>query len=298
MRKHWNTSTGHELVLGQRHRFVLRKLVSAFVWLLLPALTLLASRSTPWEAQFRPRPFNVSYDAMFIAATAGIALASVWVLYATRARLVATDEPSVEPVLPIVWSWWNALDLFELMACVSLTAAYLGAGAAGSAVIWALALAVLGVLSARVAQTERPASLPCPPPRSRLSHTASIFLVAVALLFIAFPVLQPWSGPPEPFVRWHPFSGPAELVWRGFFLSFAAGMVLAAFDPLGRHRPFLVLLVVSGFLHAGEMAIDNLSSAGRGAMNGNPEHLYGDILGWFGIASVSLIFLIRDRRGG
>jgi len=58
-------------------------MVSASVWLLLPPLTLVASRSTVWEPLFWPRPFNTSYDAMFMAATAGIALASQWVLYKT-----------------------------------------------------------------------------------------------------------------------------------------------------------------------------------------------------------------------
>jgi hypothetical protein len=32
---------------------------------------------------------------------------------------------------------------------------------------------------------------------TRLSRTASALLVVVALLFIAFPVLQPWCGPLE-----------------------------------------------------------------------------------------------------
>jgi hypothetical protein len=31
-------------------------------------------------------------------------------------------------------------------------------------------------------------------------------------------------------------------------------------------------------------------------MNANPEHLYGDVLGWFVIASVSLLFLLLSRK--
>ena len=44
-------------------------------------------------------------------------------------------------------------------------------------------------------------------------------------------------------------------------------------------------------MHAAEMCVDNLRSASMGNMNGNPEHLYGDILGWFVLASLSLLFL-------
>ena len=139
-------------------------------------------------------------------------------------------------------------------------------------------------------------SMSAPPGRTGIAVTASIFLVVMAVLFIEFPVLQPWSGPPEPFVRWHPFSEHAEVVWRGIFLSFAAAMLLAALDPLGRHRFFLILLVTSGSLHAAEMAVDNLCAARMGGVNGNAEHLYGDVLGWFAIAAASLILLVADRR--
>ena len=277
-------------VLRLRHRqwFVTRKTASALTWLLLPTSTLLVPRSSAWEPLFRPQPFNASYDAMFIAATAGIALASLWI--------VATGDPSAGRHVPVSWSWWNALDLFELMLCAALGAGNLAAGAVASAVVWGVAFAVLGALTVMLAGAERSVSMSPPPGRTGMAVTASILLVVMAVLFIAFPVLQPWSGPPEPFVRWHPFSEHAELVWRGIFLSFAAAMLLAALDPLGRHRFFMILLVTSGFLHAGEMAVDNLCAARMGGMNGNAEHLYGDVLGWFVIAAASLILLVADRR--
>ncbi len=43
--------------------------------------------------------------------------------------------------------------------------------------------------------------------------SALLFLWAIG--FMAFPVSQSWSGPPEPFVRWYPFVVNGELVWRG-----------------------------------------------------------------------------------
>jgi hypothetical protein len=73
-------------------------------------------------------------------------------------------------------------------------------------------------------------------------------------------------------------------------------MLLTALDPQGRHHLFLVLLAFSGYLHSGEMAVDNVLSMRMGGMNGNPEHLYGDVLGWFVIASLALSFLVVDRR--
>jgi len=42
-----------------------------------PPLTLLSFRSTRWEACFRAQPYNNSYDAIFIAAMAGIGATSL-----------------------------------------------------------------------------------------------------------------------------------------------------------------------------------------------------------------------------
>ncbi len=55
-------------------------------------------------------------------------------------------------------------------------------------------------------------------------------------------------------------------------------------------------MVLSGYLHSAEMAADNLLSAQMGSKNGNFEHLYGDVLRWFVIASLSLIFLRATRN--
>jgi hypothetical protein len=65
-------------------------------------------------------------------------------------------------------------------------------------------------------------------------------------------------------------------------------MTAAARDPLGRGKEFLLALGLSGLLHAGVMAVDNFVSALRGGLNGNPEHAYGDVLGWFLIGALAL----------
>jgi hypothetical protein len=274
--------------------FRIRKCLSAGVWLVLPPLSLLGFRSSPWQGAFRAQPFNNSYDAMFIAATAGIGLTSLWIVF-TASRYTRGVK---NVVVPACYSWFNAFDLFELCACASLGIFNFLAGTPGSGVLWSIAFSCLLVGTMVVSQTEKGIVFETSSRHTQLSWPLSIGLIALAALFILFPVLQPWSGPPEPFVRWHPFSLSGELIWRGIFLSFAFGMILTAFDPLGRHRSFLVLLVLSGYLHSGEMAADNVLSAAMGGMNGNPEHLYGDVLGWFVIASISLLFLILNRDKG
>lgn len=87
-----------------------------------------------------------------------------------------------------------------------------------------------------------------------------------------------------------------ERVRRGLFFAFAAGMAVCARDPLGRERGFLILLACSGLLHAGEMAVDNLIAAHAGGANGNPQHLYGDVLGWAVIGASALALSAISRR--
>ena len=278
--------------ISHRKWFVIRKVISAGVWLVLPSLTLLVFGSSACQAYFRARPFNLSYDAMFIAATAGIGLTPIWILFSPyRERRHGTNRS-----LGTSYTWRNAFDLFELFASASLGVLNFVAGVSGSGMLWLAAFLLLLGGTLRISQAEKDVTLAKSSHRTLLSRMASVYLLIVAILFIVFPVLQPWSGPPEPFVRWHPFSPSGELIWRGVFLSFAFGMILTAFDPFGKHRSFLVMLVFSGFLHSGEMAIDNLLSMRNSGMNANPEHLYGDVLGWFVIASVSVSFLFLARR--
>ncbi len=226
---------------------------------------------------------------------AGIGLTSVSALFLNRRRKGRILENSA---LPSWYSWRNAFDLFELAACASLALTNLVTGVAGSGLVWAAAFLTLSGLSVAVAREQKKTNLWGQSSRTALTWAMSALLLAFATLFVLFPVLQSWSGPPELFVRWHPFSLAAELIWRGLFLSFAFGMFVAAFDPSGRHSLFLVALVLSGYLHSAEMTVDNLSSARLSHTNGNHQHLYGDILGWFAIASFALLFLALDRMRG
>jgi len=106
-------------------------------------MTLLATRSTALQASFRAQPFNSSYDFMFIAASAGIAVASGLLLYFAH-REPTWDSGDATTLLPTSWSWWNAFDMFETFGCAALAFANLLAGAIGAAAAWFIALVVLG----------------------------------------------------------------------------------------------------------------------------------------------------------
>ena len=93
------------------------------------------------------------------------------------------------------------------------------------------------------------------------------------------------SGPPELFVRWHPYNSSLELVWRGIFATYAIMMIWSALHNPGKNLAFIVYISISGGLHSTTMLIMNLISM----KNGNYEHLYGDIALWYIISFISSI---------
>ena len=197
---------------------------------------------------------NESYRNMFIAAASGIGLTE---LYLLRVPPRAFD----------------ALGIFELSLAMGLALGSIAIHAVIPTAFWFAAPAAIGLSRYVGASCEEQF-----PARGNIAVNSVLYALAAA--FLAFPVLQQWSGPPEPYLRWRPYSPDAELVWRAVFLAFAVGMTVAARDPFGRGKDFLLALGVSGLLHASVMAVDNLVSALRGGSNGNPEHVYGDVLGW------------------
>ena len=113
-------------------------------------------------------------------------------------------------------------------------------------------------------------------------------LLLIAVGFLTFPVFQSWAGPPEQFVRWHPYSPRGELVFRGTFGTFAVGHLLALPDPAGaRGAPYVAWFALQALLHASAMlAMSRAASARGGDANANAEHLYGDVAGFYGFAVV------------
>lgn len=263
-----------------------RRMNSALWWMAMPAAVLLPFRDTALSAAICGSTPNLSYDGMLIAAGFGVGLAQL--LLSRRTGLDVQDRVG------------HALDVFEVAVMAALAALYAQAGIYGSALVWSVGLGITGVglLNQRRAERHLADSVrPCARPRTALDLIASALLLSIAVIFIAFPVTKPWTGPVEPFVRWHPFSPEIETVWRGIFASFAVAMAVAALDPGHRHRHFLLALGCSGICHAAFMAADNLLAAWYGRDNGNVEHLYGDVAGWLLIGLASLAYW-RARRIG
>jgi hypothetical protein len=224
---------------------------------------------------------------MLAAALAGIGAAEL--IYALKIR------PNLQSALASGLPLWakspNALDVFSLFKSAALAICYARIGALGSAIAWGLALTWFARdLLRRLAAQRGLAFLP-PAPPTGAAATMRVAFICMALVFIAVPVALPWSGPAEPFVRWHPYSPPVEIIWRALFLSFALAMLAAARDPVSRNRRFLAALGISSALHAIEMAADNLIAANTGGANGNPQHLIGDISAWLFIATLSIAIL-------
>ncbi len=118
-----------------------------------------------------------------------------------------------------------------------------------------------------------------------------------AIGFIIFPVFQSWAGPPEPFVRWYPFNLDIELVWRGIFATYALLMLYTAFyGPTENNIGFVVYIGISGMFHSTVMLVMNLVEARNGNLNGNMEHLYGDIAGWYLVGLFSLIVCVASWK--
>lgn len=276
-----------------------RRRVSALWWMVVPAAVLLPFRGTSLAPAICGTTPNLSYDGMLIAAGFGVGLAQ-WVM----------SRPSGSNLHHRAG---DALDVFEVLIMAALAGLYGAAGIHGSALVWGIGLLVTlaGLMQQiqaerRLAPAARSADAPpteaprsdAPPtdtPRTAADWVASGLLLTLGTVFILFPVTKPWTGPVEPFVRWHPFSPEIETVWRGIFASFAVAMIVAAWDPGRRHRPFLLALGLSGTCHGLFMGADNLIAAWAGTANGNLEHLYGDVAGWLAIGLISLAYW-RWRR--
>lgn len=244
-------------------RTSVRSLVSAAVWTLTPVLA----------------PFlvagNAAYDRMTIAVGLGIAVSELWQNGRSRRD-------------PVRWSDGRILFTTFLPALLAVASAL--AGLHARAWLWAAAAAIMAGTTVWAGRKER-AESSFGPDGFRSFLPWKLGLLVAGLAFVAGPVLAPWDPPAQAFVRWHPFSTNEELVWRMIFLGYALGFFWTVWNGPQRQRSFLLLVGVSGVFHATEMLADNLVSASRNHVNGNPEHLYGDVAGWFVIALLALLML-------
>ena len=288
---------------------VLRFGVSVLVWLILPASLSFGvmSNSDSVVAQFRSTPTNDYYDGMFVAVTASLAFVHSFVVmtqyrYLSSGLVPFDDEnPSIASAvcLPQYCHPINALYVFEFLLLLSLSTLNYAAGMIASGVIWTVVGLALFALHfnffrwCTYQQEKLQLSWIDAPSISTFRRAVlTFFYVIWGIAFIVFPVSQSWGGFVEPFIRWITFTDSGELVWRGIFASYALGFFTCVLDPFNRHLLFILFVAVSGFLHASFMLAANLYSHAHGLPNGNREHLFGDIAGWFVVALFSAAILI------
>jgi hypothetical protein len=257
----------------------LRTVLLWFMFGVLPVLLTFAATSAHYEGLFTAG--NMFYDGMLVAVCISIPLTHHW-----NHAVLPSDDSSSEAESGAFTAFQIALP--TLVAILSFAAGFPAAG--GIWLVFAILLAVASVALLGLKGICRSWA----PDRARgcglWAYSVLLFMVATG--FIAFPVARSWSGRPQDFVRWHPYSTSGELVWRGIFACYALGMYWTAIEGPGqRQRCFVRYLAVSGLLHATVMLIMNLSARGAGAANGNAEHLYGDIAGWYLVGVVSAVVL-------
>jgi hypothetical protein len=289
--------------------------VTGAVWMVVVPVTLLfgSDSKSPSIQWYRSTPLNNSYDGMLVAVTSSLALIHFWlawlhVIKKVQHKVNCLDEVTTETngtvktpdnELCVTLDPWmhpdNALDGFHvLFLLLTSILFYVGETTVTASLFllgFILQICLWGCYSwcTRRRHYHWP---PLPNPR-RSSHQLiglwclRVWWVLLAIGFISFPVFRPWDGPVSHFVRWFEYSERGELVWRGIFASYAIMFLYGCLDPLQRHRFFTWFVILSSVIHATVMLVMNLYERNNQLPNGNPEHLYGDVAGWFGIGVVS-----------
>jgi hypothetical protein len=301
-----------------------------------PLLVLLAGapqEDTPAQRAFRAWPYNRSYELMTCAVGAACGLAAClepalgrWqagmraaagVTYAAG-RGLANDAGAALGVFLVVWPLaqtilnsvigcagaavlWCLLALLPAAwaAGTELTLRWRGGGAGGQAGggAWGGGAAAGDGGVIREGRPRRcGGQLQGPVTCAGAGLRAVLTVFAIGLL--AVPAFLPWSGPPEPFIRWHEYSPAGELLWRGTFVSFAIGNLTAAVlqDPAGLGASYTVFFILQCVLHATVMLVDNRVAAAAGGPNGNPHHAWSEIPGFYFIGTVLALLLAARLR--
>lgn len=249
--------------------------ITVFGYTLLPTLLSFGAKSASYENLFRPVPSNDYYDFMLLA-----------ICFSAAGVYLHTEKQSADRM-------GDAFDVFLLLfpAVVGILSAI--SSIPVSAAFW---LIFAGSMCMTMFYRHRRVSWTPTWNRSCSTWFFTVFIVIIAAGFFSFPVAQPWSGAPEPFVRWCPFTVPGELIWRGIFGTYAVTMLLTAIEGPAKHHNYVLFLAVSGIVHAVIMLIMNLADRSAGLSNGNAEHLYGDVPGWFFIGLVAAMIWRFDIR--
>jgi hypothetical protein len=306
--------------------------ISILVWLILPASLSFGVAAASYESLFRSTPTNDFYDGMFVTITASIALVQIFLIYSqyiqlssacsntsqthpielasfsTTSSTTVTHLSSPTVTLSLYCHPLSSFFTFEFSILLALSVLNFVAGMVASGAVWTIACVGLFILHFKFYQwciddNQRGIKLIWVDALA-LSLCRRILLSVLYVLwgigFIAFPVARPWDGRVAPFVRWFAYTVSGELVWRGIFASYALGFFVCTLDPFNRHSVFVLYVAVSGFLHACFMLTANLYSYYHSPQlpNGNREHLFGDIAGWFVISLFSAAILLGSSVCG
>jgi hypothetical protein len=294
----------------------------ATVGLVVVACTVAASAgsaSDDLQRALRAYPFNLTYELMTVMVAVAFPLTELLLaLTPLRRADVSTKRsplsaltvvevvwPLVEAILGYIADVPAAATLWLLVGFVpAATAAvldvrsyYRRTAACRSAAFTGLAAGGHDLASTNMLAAERRAAArTCGCNRvCTATWILRVFLVVTAVGFISAPVALSWDGRPAPYVRWYAYTVNGELLFRGTFATIAFGNLLAATEPQGRHAAYVLYVAAQGIIHATMMLVASLLAASAGHPNGNVEHLYGDIAGWYLISAVLFSALLLGR---
>ena len=275
-----------------RHLFPLWITCAGYV--LLPPLLTYGTIGTPYEPLFRPQPANNFYDAMLVTIAWSMSGVLGWMAFyapdhcpqwhgwSRKARRDLADTTS--------HGSFSAIHSFHLLWALVLSITYFIGGSPASGSIWLVFALCNGVFTLPSLTYSLSAFTPFRS-RSILDWIYSVFIGLFAIGFIAFPVAQPWDNPAR-YIRWHPYSVRAEVIWRGNFFVYAMHMLLTSL--VGPRKcaiwPFVLFFGVSCALHGLVMMGMNVGEHLSSGLNGNLEHLYTEVVFFclIGILSIGM----------
>jgi hypothetical protein len=264
-------------------KFICNRKFCATVIALVPIIVLISNSTIDGSIHFRAFPYNTSYELMTCAVGCAVFVAAF--LEPKLLQLQTLSSTPVSCLLDI-----SGAPLMVFMLIWSLVQTILNAinqtfGAAG---IWAIAVIVsllcylyeVYTFSKTDGRSFKQLFFPYITSSSIDKAQTTIALRTILIIFailLLIPIIMPWEGPPERFVRWHSFSIQGELLWRGTFASFSLCNLLSAIDPSGAGASYVAFMAIQGIFHGTTMLVDNRISASKGSENGNPEHAWSEI---------------------
>ena len=285
----------------QTVQFTRSRRFCATIITLAPFIVLISNATVDGSLNLRASPYNTSYELMTCAVGSAVSVAAFLEPRISHAQTIATVpvnnslRTNGAPFM-LFMVFWSCVQF--ILNAVNKTAA--------AAVVWAIAAlcslyvhvheieAVWSTGTRSIIQLCFPyVTFSKPIDKNKFAIAMRAILIIFAIL-LWIPIVMPWEGPPEAFVRWHTFSIQGELLWRGTFACFSICNLLTAVDPGGAGASYVAFMAAQGFFHGTVMLVDNRVSASQGGPNGNPEHAWGEIP-FFLLLGLSLTCLLFSR---